>query len=645
MEEKHLIMGTAGHIDHGKTTLIKALSGFDCDTHKQEKERGITINLGFTHLNITQNKSIGIIDVPGHKDFIDTMIAGACGVDFVLLVVAADEGIMPQTKEHIRILEALGVKQGIIAINKIDAVEEDLLELVRLELEEFIAATFLRNSPIVNVSALKTSGMEKLIEAIENIFESTERKSLSGPFRLFIDRTFTIKGHGTVVTGSVLSGKLSHTDKVFLLPHAKELRIKALQRHGKEVERIIAGDRASLNLSGIKKSEITSGNLLASEIITPSNLIDAELKLFPDSTCLSLWNNVIFLFGTVRQSVRIHLLDKETLRKSETGLVQIYLSEPITAQYNDKFIIRDSTDTYTIGGGKILDEQPLHHKKRHKKDVIELKALATGNDLNIIVHEIRKLNKPVTLEKILAAKKIPGFEFNTPMISDLPADIYCLQNGRNYIFYTAMQKKELERKILKNLKKYHADNPYIPTGMKLKDLSIELDINRNESQILEAILSGLQNKAIKYFQKTWILKKHSAEIDKKVEEKSKVIIKLLNSSNKALNKQDITQKLEIKDEVDEIEKILKYLLFHKKIYNLQGNFITYDFFQTAKQELIKYLENNKKITAGTFRDLINSNRNTAILILNEFDSQNLTVRKADYRVLPSLCREAKLKKS
>ncbi|MEA2096189.1 MAG: selenocysteine-specific translation elongation factor, partial [Candidatus Cloacimonadota bacterium] len=259
MDTKHLIMGTAGHVDHGKTTLIKALTGYDCDTHKQEKERGITINLGFSHIDLPNGNSVGIVDVPGHADFIKTMVAGACGIDFVLLVIAADEGIMPQTKEHLEIMKTLGITNGIIVLNKIDLVDEELIELATEEVMDFVKDSFLNDASIIQVSSQTKQGINELINEISTLIDPIPQRKIEGLFRMYIDRIFTQEGFGTIVNGSIISGTISKNEPVFLLPNEKELRIRRLEHHGKEVSQVSAGDRASFNLVGFKQKDFKHG--------------------------------------------------------------------------------------------------------------------------------------------------------------------------------------------------------------------------------------------------------------------------------------------------------------------------------------------------------------------------------------------------
>ncbi|MCD4684065.1 MAG: selenocysteine-specific translation elongation factor, partial [Bacteroidales bacterium] len=303
---KHLIIGTAGHVDHGKTALIKALTDIDCDTHKEEKERGITINLGFSHLNLPSGESFGIVDVPGHKDFIKTMVAGAFGIDIVLLVVAADSGVMPQTAEHLKIIEMLGVQNGIVVLNKIDLVDEEMLELAELEVSEFLEGTNLENAPIIKVSSITGDGIETLISEISSLLPKIKEKNAIDQFRMYVDRIFNVKGIGFVVTGSVLEGEVETGKDLYLLPgKSKKIKVRNIERHGETVTKVVQGDRAALNLAGLKLEDYHRGMVLSDKLIEDTSMVDAVFALFDDNYKIGLWTNVIFYTGTFECAARM----------------------------------------------------------------------------------------------------------------------------------------------------------------------------------------------------------------------------------------------------------------------------------------------------------------------------------------------------
>lgn len=378
---KHLILGTAGHVDHGKTTLVKALTGFDCDTHPEEKKRGITINLGFAHLSLNDQK-IGIVDVPGHKDFIHTMVAGASGIDLGLLVIDANEGVMPQTKEHLDIMDALGIKSGIIVLTKCDLADEETISIVKEDITKLTAGTFLKDAQIVQTSALKGLGIDELKTIIFEISKTIFQRSADGDFRMFIDRTFYVQGFGAVLNGSVLSGRLSSDQEVFIIPgNEKGYRIRRLERDHSHVNEVVAGDRASINIPGFKLDEFKRGQLISNKPQPATQMVDAKIKLFQRSKHLNQWGNIIFHLGTFESTAKVHLIDKDKINGEESALSQIHLVRPCSIIRGDRFVIRNSSGDLTIGAGEIIDPHPLHHRRRTKELIERMTRVEQGEDI------------------------------------------------------------------------------------------------------------------------------------------------------------------------------------------------------------------------------------------------------------------------
>ena len=384
---KNIIIGTAGHIDHGKTTLIKALTGRNTDRWEEEQRRGITIDLGFTYFDLKNGDRVGIIDVPGHERFINNMVAGVVGMDLVMLVVAADEGIMPQTREHMDILGELGIEKSILVLNKCDLVEEDWLELVKEEIKEELEGTFLEQAPIVEVSAATGQGIPELIEVIERLTaEEVVEKDVNTIPRLPIDRVFSLSGFGTIITGTLLAGTISKEDNLQVYPIGKECKIRNIQVHGQDVEKCYAGQRVAIYLSNVKKSELRRGCVLA----PPNNmkntmLLDVKLNVLPSSMRVLTNHTRLHLFtGTSEILCRAVLLDKEEIGPGESGFVQLRLEEEIALRRGDKFVVRFYSPMETIGGGIVLEPNPKK-KKRFDKDAIEeLQRKESGSSEDVI---------------------------------------------------------------------------------------------------------------------------------------------------------------------------------------------------------------------------------------------------------------------
>ena len=377
---KPVIVGTAGHVDHGKTTLIKALTGVDTDRLKQEKERGISIQLGFAPLTLPDGRRAGVVDVPGHEKFIPQMLAGAASMDLVLLVVDAAEGVMPQTLEHVQILQLLDVRRGIVVLNKIDLVEEEWLDIVEEEIREQLAGTFLEAAPCCRVSALQAQGLETLRALLGDAAGRLVHRDTAGPVRLAVDRCFTLSGFGTVVTGTLVSGTVKIGERLEILPLEKQARVRELQVHGYKVESAEAGQRVAMNLAGAERSWFVSGSLVASphRFVTTERL-DVRLNLLPSAPrALKFRDPIHFYLGTARAVGRVVLLEADKLEPGASTLAQIVLDRPLAAWRGDPFVIRSYSPVTTIGGGRVLDAAPRKHKRFRAEVLAGLQQLESG---------------------------------------------------------------------------------------------------------------------------------------------------------------------------------------------------------------------------------------------------------------------------
>jgi len=357
---RHYVAGTAGHIDHGKSALVKALTGVDPDRLEEEKRRGMTIDLGFAHFDLPGDRRVGVVDVPGHERLIKNMLAGATGIDLVLLVVAADEGVMPQTREHLDILRFLPVRAGIVVLNKIDLIADSgWIELVRTDLAALTAGTFLEGAPIVEVSARTGQGIPALVDAIDRALHAVPRRAVDAPARLPIDRAFTMAGFGTVVTGTLWSGRIGAGDSLELLPAGRVLRVRGVQSHGTAVATAEAGSRVAVNLAGIDKDQIERGDVLATPgVFTPTERLDVELRLLRGAPTLSHLARVRVYIGSAEVIGRVALLDRARLEPGGEATVQLRLERPTVAHAGDPFVVRRYSPMLTTGGGRVLDAHP-----------------------------------------------------------------------------------------------------------------------------------------------------------------------------------------------------------------------------------------------------------------------------------------------
>ncbi|MDP2725990.1 MAG: selenocysteine-specific translation elongation factor, partial [Dehalococcoidia bacterium] len=404
-----LVVGTAGHVDHGKSALIKALTGIDPDRLQEEKERGMTIDLGFAWLKLPSGREVSIVDVPGHERFIKNMLAGVGGIDLALLVVAADEGAMPQTREHLAILDLLQVKSGLVAITKKDLVDDDWLELVTADIEELLKPTCLAGSPLVAVSSLTRDGLPQLLQAMDRLLEVTpERPDLGRP-RLPVDRVFTITGFGTVVTGTLIDGHLSLGQELEVLPKGLKARIRGLQTHKHKMEHVLPGSRVAVNLTGVAKEDLARGDVLTTPgWLKPTGAVDVRLRVLHDLP-RPLGHNtpVSFHTGSSEAAGRLRLLDREELAPGESGWAQIRLESPLAPTKGDHFIIRSPNET--LGGGRIVACHPRRHRRFHLPTLQELELAEKGSPPELLLRAVEEAG-PCTAAEAARRSGLSGQE-------------------------------------------------------------------------------------------------------------------------------------------------------------------------------------------------------------------------------------------
>ncbi len=628
---KHLIIGTAGHIDHGKTSLIQLLSGIDCDTHKQEKERGITISLGFSHVGLPSGQVLGIIDVPGHKDLIDTMISGASSINLVLLVIAADEGIMPQTSEHLNIINALGIKHGIIVLSKIDLVDEELVEIAKSEIKDFVQNSILENSPIIGVSSHTGEGKDNLILELENFVKSYQETEFKDNFRMYIDRLFVVKGHGSVVTGSVLDGKLESGEEVFLLPsNSKKFRVRAMEKYGKPTEIVQKGDRAAINLIGLKQEDFTRGMLISKNEIVSTKLIDVYISSFDLVPTLKLWTDIIFISGTYQSMGKMHLIDKEKLFAGDDAIAQIHLEKDFVGEIKDRFIFRNSSDDISLGGGFVIDNQPLHHKRRNLELSQKLRNIATnliqGNELESnILRIIEKEPRPFGIDEIVE-KTLSSKEEILSEISNLSQNI-CVYN--NEILIYSRFDKMFEDKTIAYLKDYHSVNYIFDTGMQSEEILGKFNLGKSNlvKDYLKNLLERLkENSLLDFYENTWILKNHKANIDQKTQSE----LDWLESEFLAYKDEkpvllDIEEKASAKNISTKKYKLyLNYFVSKNILVVFNGEYMHSKIFIEAKHKLLNHLKTKENgIYIPEYKEVITGTKKFRGLISDILENQGL----------------------
>ncbi len=625
---KNIVIGTAGHIDHGKTTLIKALTGRETDTLAEEKKRGISINLGFTYFDLPSNKRAGIVDVPGHEKFIKNMLAGASGLDMVLFVISADEGVMPQTVEHLDILSFLNIKNGIIVLTKCDTVDDEFIELVKEDIKEKVKGTFLEDVDIIEVDSVSKRGIEELINKIDCISNEIEESNENSPARLNIDRVFSVKGFGTVITGTLIEGKISIEDELEIYPKELKTKIRSIQVHGETVKTAYAGQRTAINISNVKVDEIQRGDVLASKnSLEDVMMIDVKISLVNHSDKnLKHWDRLRLYHGTKEILCRAVPLDKEIIETGESGYVQLRLEEKIVVKKGDAFVVRCYSPMETIGGGIVIDTAPKKHKRFDENVIKALKVKEKGELKDILEEYLKRgINFYPTKKEIMAYSGDSEENINNALEKLIKEEKIILINN---IYMHINQYRLLEENSIKLLTDYHKKHRLkkgilkeefrskIENKFKTKEIDILIDKLNNEKKI------KLEENLVSLYEFKVVLNDKQKEIKNKI---SNTLQK--NAMDSLLTIEEICKGDRYYQEV--IESMIGY-----EIEKLDDTYIMdKQMYIKAKEDLIEYLKVNNEITLGEYRDLVNSSRKNCMIILENFDRNKITKRNDNKRVL------------
>jgi selenocysteine-specific elongation factor len=630
------IIGTAGHIDHGKTSLIKALTGEDTDRLKEEKERGISIDLGFAHLDLPDGTQAGIVDVPGHERFIRNMLAGAHGIDLVLFTVAADDGVMPQTEEHLDILHLLGVKLAIFVITKADLVPPARLGEVEEEIGILTAGTALENSTVLPFSAVTGQGLEQLRGEIIGKLKSARKPAPDGYFRLPVDRAFRMQGHGLIVTGTALSGEIKAGDRVRALPGEEIFRIRSLQVHNRAVDSAGWGQRVALNLTGQEKAPIERGHVISDEKLTlTTDRFDARLEVRPGAAKgIKNHQRVRIHLGTAERLAKIILLgEKEKLGAKESGYCQVTLSEPLLALRGDHFIVRDETARRTLGGGGVIHPWPKKHKRREPALESRLDALHGDDPARLIecfLEENEEFAAPIApLYQFLNLK-----EEETRARLERAGSVASFSAEGEKLYTTAAKWQKLKQRLAQILQDFHASHALAP-GMDMEELraglpyAISGKLFRVLMEILEAEKTAVRRGNLVSLAGHRI---HLGAGEKTAIDKIKKILganPLAPPDLRQLEKDSGQDRAKFAEVIRLMEREKSVVRVAADLYFLP------DCVDKVKGLLYRYLSENGEITAGAFRDLLGSSRKYTIALLEYFDREGITVRIGDARRLRS----------
>ena len=626
---KNIIIGTAGHIDHGKTTLIKALTGRNTDRWEEEQRRGITIDLGFTYFDLKSGDRVGIIDVPGHEKFINNMVAGVVGMDLVMLVIAADEGIMPQTREHMDILGLLGIEKSIIVLNKCDLVEEEWIELVEEEVKEELEGTFLENAPVMKVSAATGQGIPELIDMIEKLTaDEVEQKDINTIPRLPIDRAFSMSGFGTVITGTLLAGSITKEDTLEMYPLGKECKIRSIQVHGQPVERCYAGQRVAINLSNIKKSEIKRGCVLA----PPNNMkntmmLDVKMNILPSSMRILTNHARLHLFtGTSEVLCRAILLDKEEIGPGESGYVQLRLEEEIALRRGDKFIVRFYSPMETIGGGVVLEPNPTKKKRFHQETIEELERKESGSSEDIIDMHIHNSKDSMMTVAELAKITALSPEEVTEDVTSLEAQgmIKVFHMKKDSYTWHSSNDKAFQTELVEKLSDYHEKHPY-RYGMQKAEIHNTF-LKKVKPTVFDLYIDNLvEEGVIKRHNEFLSLPSHEIKKDALYEKTEKKLLEVFEKAQLDFPKLSEVDMDGIESDV--IDDILLLLMEEGKIIKLGEELYTLTpYIENSKRIIQGLLSQKDLITMGEIRDALETSRKNAKLIVEYMDSIKVTKR-------------------
>ncbi len=632
---KNIIVGTAGHVDHGKTLLIKALTGTDTDRLKEEKSRGITIELGFTNMPNDRDLNIGIIDVPGHERFVKNMLAGIGSIDIALLVVSGEEGVMPQTKEHFQIIKMLNIKTGIVVITKADLFDAEWLEIVKDDVETLVKGSFLEGAKIIEVSSYTGQNIEYLKEEIcEEANKLTNRKEDSQLLRIPIDRVFSVSGFGTIITGTLIEGSCKVGEEIQIYPEGKIGKIRNIQVHGMDVDEAVAGQRTAINLANVKKEEISRGCIIAAkDSLSNTRMIDVKISMF-DKTNRVLTNGsrLHLYYGSAEVLCKAVLLDKEILAEGEEGFVQLRLEEEIAVKMGDRFIISFYSPVETIGGGIILDANPKKHKRFEESAISALSIKEAGDDKTLFAQIVmEESNNLIPFTQILFKMGKSKEELRSEIEELVTSEI--ILEPMEGVFIHKEYLDEISRKSDLILGKYHEKNP-ISKGMQKEEYRRRLskNISLGNEKGIDRIISLLKEKNV--------IKEDSTEISSYnfeviyTEDQEKIKIQLLETYRQANvsfpETEEVIQGYEDKNLARQILEDLSRNGDLVKVTSQQ--FICAKAWEYCLSTLKEHLAQNPTITLGEFRDAIGASRKYAVIILEAFDDKKITTMQGDARI-------------
>ncbi len=632
---KHLILGTAGHIDHGKTSLVRALTGINTDRLPEEKSRGITIELGFAHLELPGGLQFGIVDVPGHERFVRTMVAGVGGMDMVMLVIAADEGVMPQTREHLEICQLLGVKRGLVVLTKSDMVEPDWLDLVVEEVRDYLVGSFLEEAPIVPASSRTGAGIEAVKAELAWLAVQVDEKKTEGPFRLPVDRVFTVTGFGTVVTGTLLSGTISVGDEVELLPSGLPARVRGVQTHGRRGDAASAGQRVAVNLQGVEHTEVERGDIVVPRgVYRTTRAVDARLDYLPSAPRELRHRSTLRLHSaTYEVPAQVILLDRDALIPGDSAYIQLRLRHPVLLLPGDPFVLRSYSPQATLGGGRVLDPMPPRRRRRSDEALALLQALGEHSEPDTVRLLVSgSLLTGICFEDIVVRGGLSARRTEAVMAALLSTGEVVQVVREPRLFLSRASFASLKGLLLSEVEGYLRDNP-LREGLGKEELKTRLP-RRSDPRFFTPLLASLEKEGkivvdrdlVKLPGRKGTVTVDQADFQVRVE--------------KALQRGGYEPPT-IKEMCDSLHCVEKMLLEHLNILAREGRAVKVksDIFYAPepvadiREKLMAYLRDKGEIMPPEFRELTGLSRKFMIPLLEFFDQEKMTIRVGDKRIL------------
>ena len=632
---KQIILGTAGHIDHGKTSLIKAISGTDTDRLKEEKERGITIELGFASLDLPGGQHLGIVDVPGHEKFVKNMVAGATGIDIVVMVIAADEGVMPQTREHMEICTLLGIQHGLIVMTKTDMVDEEWLELALEDIREFSQGTFLEDAPILPVSSVTGDGIPELISTIAEIAGSIPQRPPSSLFRLPIDRVFTMKGFGTVITGTLVSGKINVGETIMVYPTGITSKVRGIQVHNQSAESAEAGMRTAINFQGLDKTAVNRGEVLSTpNALIASYMVDVSFHYLASSK-KPLKNRTLIRFHTGTSEVMgyLILLDQEELPPGQTVVAQLRLDSPVAIVKDDRFVVRSYSPVRTIGGGQVLNPIPQKHK-RLKQDVIDgLQHLTDEDPEAIISQQIQQAGYGgVSFSHLKIMTNLTDKQLDTALQHLLSKKTITQTDKQNRIFLHQFTFDQLIQKTAEYLDSYHATNP-LKAGMPKEELKSKFP-QLSDPKVFNLVLNQMiKSNQIAQEENTVRLSDHRVSLGADQADIRKKIQTIYKKGGlQPPYFRDVPNLLEV--DPNHTRDVMMLLVEGGQIVKTKDDlYFHVDAITELKNRLVDFLKAHGDITTPQFKEMTGASRKYVIPLIEYFDASKVTLRVGDSRKL------------